>query len=45
VVNPTGRAVSVHRRGIEVSVLKEGNALEGLEVVPGFRCEVSEIFG
>jgi Uma2 family endonuclease len=45
VVNPSRRAVSVHRPGAEVSALGEGDALEGMEVVPGFRCEVSEIFG
>ena len=45
VVNPTRRTISVFRPDAAVSVLAEGDALEGQEVVAGFRCTVSEIFG
>ena len=45
VVGPTRRAVSVYKPGMEAAVLKEGDALDGHEVVPGFCCAVAEIFG
>ena len=45
VVNPKRRTVSVYRPGAGVAVLTENDALDGLEVVPGFRCDVKEIFG
>ncbi len=45
VVNPTRRTISVFRPDAAVSVLTEGDALEGQEIVAGFRCTVSEIFG
>ena len=44
VVNPKRRTVSVYRPASEVVRLAEGDVLDGGEVVPGFRCEVSEIF-
>jgi Uma2 family endonuclease len=45
VVNPKKRTVTAHRATDEVVVLHEDDYLEGGEVVPGFRCKVSEIFG
>jgi len=45
VVNPRRRRVSVYRPGTDVVRLSEGDELDGGEVVPGFRCKVSEIFG
>lgn len=44
VVNPKRRSVSVYRSMTEVTRLSEGDELDGGEVVPGFRCKVSEIF-
>ena len=44
VVNPKQRTVSVYRPDADVVVLTEGDALDGEDVVPGFRCHVSEIF-
>jgi hypothetical protein len=36
--------VSVYRSMSDVTHLSEGVELDGGEVVPGFRCKVSEIF-
>ncbi|MCA1635166.1 MAG: Uma2 family endonuclease [Acidobacteria bacterium] len=44
VVNPKRRSVSVYRSMTDVERLSEADELEGREVVPGFRCKVSEIF-
>jgi Uma2 family endonuclease len=44
VVNPKKRTVTVHRPAGEVVILTERDELDGGEVVPGFRCKVSEIF-
>jgi Uma2 family endonuclease len=44
VVNPRKQTVSVYRPGEDVIVLKEADALDGQRVVPGFRCDVKEIF-
>ena len=44
IVNPRQRVVSVYRSVKDVTVLAEGDELDGGEVVPGFRCQVSEIF-
>jgi len=44
VCNPKLRGVSVHRSMADVTRLSEGDELDGGEVVPGFRCKVSEIF-
>ena len=43
-VNPKKRTVAVHRSAQDVVVLNEDDELGGGEVVPGFRCKVSEIF-
>ncbi len=43
-VEPKRRTVTVHRPHEETIVLTEADELEGFDVVPGFRCRVSEIF-
>ncbi|HEX7312421.1 MAG TPA: Uma2 family endonuclease [Pyrinomonadaceae bacterium] len=44
VINPKRRAITVYRSMNDVTRLSEGDELDGGEVVPGFRCKVSEIF-
>ena len=44
VINPKQKSVKVFRRGGTASVLREGDVLEALESVPGFRCEIAELF-
>ena len=44
VINPKRRGVSVYRPTTDVTRLSEDDELDGGEVVPGFRCKVSEIF-
>ena len=44
VLNPKPRSVTVYRSMTDVTRLLEGDELDGGEVVPGFRCQVSEIF-
>jgi Uma2 family endonuclease len=44
VINPKRRAVTVYRSMTDVTRLLESDELEGGEVVPGFRCKVSESF-
>ena len=44
VVNPATRSVRVHRRDGTNSDLAETDELTGEDVLPGFRCRVSEIF-
>ena len=44
VVWPNSRTVSVYRPGEAVMTLREGETLDGGDVVPGFQCSVSEIF-
>lgn len=44
VVNPKRRSVSVYRSMTDVKRLSEADELDGVDVVPGFRCGVSEIF-
>ena len=44
VVNPRKRLVSVYRSVKDVTILSEEDELDGGDVVPGFRCKVSEIF-
>jgi Uma2 family endonuclease len=44
VVNPKRRTVTVYRAPGDVATLNEQDELDGGEVVPGFRCKVSEIF-
>ena len=44
IVNPKRRGVEVYRSTTHVMRLSESDELDGGEVVPGFRCKVSEIF-
>jgi Uma2 family endonuclease len=44
VVNPDARAVAVHRQTEIGDILRESDELTGEEVLPGFRCRVSELF-
>ena len=45
VVRPDERRVDVHRDGHPVAALTESDALDGLDVLPGFSCPVREVFG
>ena len=44
VVHPDTRTVDVHHDGSPVSALTTNDALDGIDVLPGFSCAVSEIF-
>ena len=44
VVNPDSRSVDVYREGRVASTLSESDALDGLDVLPGFTCAVSDVF-
>jgi Uma2 family endonuclease len=44
VVNPPKRTVRVHRADGTITNLRETDELSGEDVVPGFRCRVSELF-
>ena len=44
VVHPEARAVRVHRKGGEVSWLRDVDELSGEDVLPGFRCQVAALF-
>lgn len=39
------RSIDVYRPGEAVATLGDENALDGLDVLPGFACEVSAAFG
>jgi Uma2 family endonuclease len=43
-VDPKRRTVTVHQALKEAATLSENDELDGNDVVPGFRCRVSEIF-
>jgi Uma2 family endonuclease len=45
VVNPRRRTITVHRSLGEITILTEQDMLEGGDVIPGFRCPVSDVFG
>lgn len=45
VVRPDSRTIEVHRPAADVQTLGESDALGGLDVLPGFSCSVSDIFG
>ena len=45
VVHPDARAVDVHREGRPVAALGENDALDGMDVLPGFSCPVRDVFG
>ena len=44
VVHPEARAVDIHREGRPVAALGENDALDGLDVLPGFSCPVRDVF-
>jgi Uma2 family endonuclease len=43
-VNPKRKSVTIHRAPKDASTLSGDDELDGENVVPGFRCRVSEIF-
>ena len=43
-VYPDTRTVDVYRSGRAVTTLAEDDFLDGLDVLPGFTCAVSEVF-
>ncbi|HKQ52273.1 MAG TPA: Uma2 family endonuclease [Pyrinomonadaceae bacterium] len=43
-INPKHKSVTVYRAAKESDTLSETDELDGEDVVPGFRCQVSEIF-
>ena len=45
VVQPETRTVDVYRPGDEIATLGGQDALDGLDVLPGFTCDVSAVFG
>ena len=45
VVRPETRSIDVYRPGEVVATLGDEDSLDGLDVLPGFACEVSAIFG
>ena len=45
VVQPETRSVEVHRSGQPVETVAEDGQLDGMDVLPGFRCSVASIFG
>ena len=44
VVHPDTRTVDVHREGAPVAALTVKDALDGMDLLPGFSCEVSAVF-
>jgi len=44
VVNPSGRTVTIYRALDNIEVLTEKDILSGDSVVPGFECQVAELF-
>jgi Uma2 family endonuclease len=44
VVNPETRTVKIHRPQAAGTILGESDDLEGEDVVPGFRCRISDLF-
>ena len=45
VVYPETHTVDVHRSDAAVSTLAEDDTLDGLDVLPGFACDVNAVFG
>lgn len=45
VVHPDARNVDVHRPGLPIETISEDGHLDGHDVLPGFSCPVSSIFG
>ena len=44
VVRPADRAVEVHQAGLPPVTLREGAALDGADVLAGFKCPLAELF-
>jgi Uma2 family endonuclease len=44
IVDPANRTVTIHETGRSVRILREGDVLDGGDVVPGFRYEVAGLF-
>ena len=44
VVHPATRTVDAHRAGGDVATLTEGDVLDGLDALPGFRCTLRDLF-
>jgi Uma2 family endonuclease len=44
IVDPATRTVTVDAAGHPVHILREADALEGGDIVPGFRCPVADLF-
>ncbi len=44
VVHPQAKTIRIHRANGSVQVLRLADELSGEEVIPGFRCPVSEVF-
>jgi Uma2 family endonuclease len=45
VIDPEARTAAVHRSLTDVRVLREADALEGEDVVPGFACRLADVLG
>jgi Uma2 family endonuclease len=45
VVNPRRRTITVYRSLTDITILVEQDMLEGCDVIPGFRCRASDVFG
>ena len=45
VVQPETRSIDLYRPGEAVSTLGDEDSLDGLDVLPGFTCDVSAVFG
>jgi Uma2 family endonuclease len=45
VVNPRRHTITVYSSLSDITILTEHDTLEGGDIIPGFRCRVSEIFG
>lgn len=44
VINPKRQTISIHRPKIDVKILRREDTFDGGDVVPGFRCQVSDVF-
>ena len=44
-VNPQSRSVDDYRPGERTISLTESDTLDGLDILPGFTCLVSDLFG
>ncbi len=44
VIDPASRDIAIHRAGADSQLLTDEHELQGGEVLPGFRCQVSDLF-